>query len=289
MHQMELGHTGEKISCIGQGTWGGDYPAQIDALSHGISLGMTFIDTAEMYGWGATEIAVGQVISKHIEAGNSRDSLFIASKVWGTNLGYEDLLKAADRSLKNLGISTIDLYQIHWPNPFKRLSRTMAALELLVKHGKIRYIGVSNFPTFYVKWAQHFLKNEEIVSNQVYFSLAKPEPVLSICEYAQKTRQSVIACSPLGGTKGNRLEEIPNHQKETILRIAQSHHMSFHQIALSWLTSQPHVLPIPKAVKMDHVRANAQVGEFRLSQAEFVEINQDLQKTIKKRIQYNNP
>jgi myo-inositol catabolism protein IolS len=278
MRKISLGKTGEKISIIGQGTWGFDSPYQEsdyiplkNSLKLGIQLGMTMIDTAERYGWGNAEKAVGEVIQSYQ---GSRDDLFIASKVWGKNLGYHEVIQAANFSCKRMGINTIDLYQIHWPNPLKWLPKTMRAMEELVKIGKIRYIGVSNFPAFLVNWANSWLKKEEIVSNQVYFSLAERKPLNTILPNAKKHNRIVIACSPLGGTKGNQLQDLPTILQEKIHEIAQQLNLTFHQVALAWLISHENVQVIPKAASESHVRLNAGVGNIQLSDRIISEIDQ---------------
>ena len=276
MRKITLGSTGEKINIIGQGTWGFDedysisrYESLKKSILYGIKNGMNFIDTAERYGWGGAEQTIGSIIE---ENPTIREDLFIATKVWGTNLGYDDLKKAANNSLKRMKIKTIDLYQIHWPNPLKRLSKTMQALEELVNEGKIRYIGLSNFPTFYVKLAQHALKNEEIVSNQVYFSLAENKPLKSQLKFAHKNSMTIIACSPLGGTKGKSLNKLPEKINQIIKNIAKDRNLTFHQVALAWLASLDNVLPIPKAASIKHKEECVAVGDIKLNQTEMNQI-----------------
>ena len=163
MRSTELGRTNEKIPVIGLGTWkyGADEKKEVEALEVGIDAGAKFIDTAELYG---SEGIVGKAVK-------GRDDVFIASKVFSSHLKYDEVLAACDASLKRLGIKTIDLYQLHFPNHSVPISETMSAMELLVKQGKIRYIGVSNFSINELEEARAVMKSNEIVSDQVEFSI----------------------------------------------------------------------------------------------------------------------
>lgn len=146
MEGRGLDKTSEQVSVIDMGTWKIGFTAdpqerheQIQALKLGIELGINLIGTAEMYGGGKTEQLVGEAIR------GSRDSVFIATKVWQDNLHHDDVIAACDRSLQRLGVHHIDLYQVHWPNSQVPIRETMNAMERLVRDGKVRYIGVSNF------------------------------------------------------------------------------------------------------------------------------------------------
>ena len=157
--QKFLGKTGVKISEIGLGTW--KYQSNSEPLRVGISQGATHIDTAEMYG---TEEIVGEAIE------GLRNDVFLATKVSPSHLHYDDVLRAAEGSLKRLGVKTIDLYQIHWPNSRVPIKETMHAMEELVKQDKIRFIGVSNFSVREMKEAQEAMASQEIVSNLVEYN-----------------------------------------------------------------------------------------------------------------------
>jgi diketogulonate reductase-like aldo/keto reductase len=139
--------------------------AGIEALRLGLDLEMKFIDTAEMYGEGHSE----EVVARALEG--RRDRVFVASKVSPRHFAYDDVLAAANRSLKRLRLRQTDLYQLHWPNPNIPVSETMRAMEKLVKDGLTRYIGVSNFSVEQMREAQQSLSREKVVSNQVEFSL----------------------------------------------------------------------------------------------------------------------
>jgi aryl-alcohol dehydrogenase-like predicted oxidoreductase len=157
MQFKPLGGTHESIPVVGLGTWGigGEFgpdpsrdEAGIEALQLGLDLDMKFIDTAEMYGAGHSE----EVVARALEG--RRDRVFVASKVSPRHFAYDDVLDAARRSLKRLGLKQMDLYQLHWPNPKIPVAETMQAMEKLVKEGLTRYIGVSNFSVEQMKEAQ---------------------------------------------------------------------------------------------------------------------------------------
>src|SRR5437899_12105662 len=183
------------------GTWGmgsgmradssGDSES-IEALTLGLELGMTLVDTAEMYGAGRSE----EVVSRALE--DWRKPVFVASKVSPSHFGYDDLLRSARRSLERLRMKQMDLYQLHWPNPRIPIAETMKAMEKLVKDGVVRNIGVSNFSVVQMKEAQAALSREEIVSNQVEYSLVDRAVEETILPYCQRAKITLIAYSPLG-------------------------------------------------------------------------------------------
>jgi len=146
-----LGRTKEKIPAIGMGTWNiEDSSEVVKSLLTGLKMGARLIDTAEMYG---TEPVVAKVLKKD-------GDVFVATKALPNHFTYNGLIKACENSLKKLGIKTIDLYQLHWPNPLVSIGETMKAMEQLVEDGKIRYIGVSNFSVKRTKEAQEVLKKK---------------------------------------------------------------------------------------------------------------------------------
>ena len=168
---------GVRIPALGMGTWGlggttlpdrSRDGEDIAALRAGIDLGMTHIDTAEMYAAGHAEELVGEAIKPF-----DRRSLFVPTKVWRTHLRYEDLIDSMKASLRRLGVDYVDLYLIHWPNPEVPLKETMMALEHRVEEGYTRFIGVSNLSTSLLAKAQSHLKDHCLVADQVEYSLAE--------------------------------------------------------------------------------------------------------------------
>ena len=186
MNQKQLGNTGVKISEIGQGTW--NYAGGVEPLRLGVSLGATHIDTAEIYG---TEGVVGKAIE------GIRDKVFLATKVWSDHLQYDNVLRAAEGSLSRLGVKYVDLYMVHWPNPSVPIRETMRAMEDLVKNGKIKHIGVSNFSVKQLKEAQESLSSQDIVSNQVKYNLDTRQIEEDLIPYCKSQKITVVAYSPL--------------------------------------------------------------------------------------------
>ncbi|MDK2384918.1 MAG: aldo/keto reductase, partial [Candidatus Korarchaeota archaeon] len=190
----ELDGTDVKIPKVGLGTYqieAAPKEEAIAALRRGIELGMTLIDTAEMYGWGKAEELVGEAIKPF-----DRESLTIVTKVWGTNLAYESVGRAARASAARLG-TYIDIYLIHWPNPSYPLEETLRAMEELVSEGIVRYIGVSNFSLDLLKRARELLEHNDVVTNQVEYSLRVREPEEDLLPYCQRERITLMAYSPL--------------------------------------------------------------------------------------------
>ncbi|MCX8184106.1 MAG: aldo/keto reductase, partial [Crenarchaeota archaeon] len=199
MEYREFGKTGFKVSVIGMGTYYDpsyiilarllrlhrDKSLKIAALRKGIELGINLIDTAEIY---ETEGLVAEAIK-----GFKRDGLFIATKVWLTHLRYEKVLKSAEKSLRRLGCSHIDLYQVHWPNPSIPVEETMRAMSRLVDEGKVRHIGVSNFSLEQFKRAQEALPKHELASNQVEYSLTVRRIEKDLLPYCEQNRVAILA------------------------------------------------------------------------------------------------
>ena len=269
MQFRPLGRTQESIPIVGLGTWGiggemgpdsSQDEAGIQALRLGMDLEMKFIDTAEMYGAGHSE----EVVARALEG--RRDSVFVASKVSPRHFAYNDVLAAAKRSLKRLGLKQMDLYQLHWPSSKIPISETMRAMEKLVNDGLTRYIGVSNFSVEQMREAQQSLSHEKIVSNQVEFSLIDRNVEARILPYCQKEGVTLIAYSPLGQGK------IPRGRGSSFKvldEIAGKSGKSRNQVALAWVLQHDSVVAIPKAADMDHVRENAKVADWKLAKEDY--------------------
>ncbi|MCS7203716.1 MAG: aldo/keto reductase [Thermodesulfovibrio sp.] len=261
MEFKRLGNTSVKIPAVGMGTWeigGGltpDYSLDeeaIQALKVGIELGMTLIDTAEMYGRGHSEELVGEAVRAF-----PRESIFIVTKVLPENLRYNELIEAAYRSLKRLNLDYIDLYLIHAPNPRIPIRETMDAMEKLVDEGIVKFIGVSNFGVLQMEQARACLSKTDIVVNQVEYSLIERRIEKDVLPYCQKNKITVMAYCPLG--RGI----LPKNQflKEVGLKYGKT----AAQIALNWLIQKDEVVAIPKAIKIEHLRENAESTGWRLN------------------------
>ena len=190
--------------------------------------------------------------------------VLLATKVSPEHFRRDDVLKAADGSLTRLGVDYIDLYQLHWPNQSIPIEETMGAMESLVKAGKVRYIGVSNFSADQVKAAQAALSKAKIVSNQVEYSLVKRAVERELLAYCQQNGITVIAYSPLAVG----LRNITNRDRQGALnRVAAETGRSEANVALNWLISQScESMAIPKANSEAHVEENCAASGWRLSE-----------------------
>jgi diketogulonate reductase-like aldo/keto reductase len=255
LEKRELGRTREKIPAIGMGTWEvGDAQderraLEIQAIREGIELGMTMIDTAEMYGYGNAEKLVGQAIK------GMRDDVFIASKVSPQHFGYEDVLSSCESSIRRLGVEHIDLYQLHWPSHEVPIQETMKAMEELVSHGKIRYIGISNFSVTQTLKAREALPRSEIVSNQLRYSLTHRSIEAELLPFCEKEKLTVIAYQPLDSGR------LPRSIPEALL---DKYDMTPAQLMLNWVTYRDSVVAIPKASTLEHVEENAKSVDTRI-------------------------
>ena len=236
----------------------------IEALTLGLELGMTLVDTAEMYGAGHSE----EVVSKALE--DWRKPVFVASKVSPSHFGYDDLLRSARKSLERLRVKQMDLYQLHWPNPRTPITETMRAMEKLMQDGMVRHIGVSNFSIAQMRDAQAALSREEIASNQVEYSLVDRSVEEEILPYCQREKLTLIAYSPLGQ---GRIARGRGGPFKILDEIATRLGKSRSQVALNWLLWHESVVVIPKASDKKHVVENAAVSGWKLSTRDFQEID----------------
>ncbi|MDG6989445.1 MAG: aldo/keto reductase [Nitrososphaerota archaeon] len=265
MEYHRLGSTGEKISTIGMGTWRiGSYATpderanQVNALKRGVELGITHIDTAEMYHSGRSEEVVGEAVK------DIRKDVFIASKVAPGHLHHDDVIAACKGSLKRLGISYVDLYMVHWPDSKVPIKETMSAMEKLVEDGLTRFIGVSNFSVAETEAARTALSKSELVSNQVEYSLATRTVEADMLPYCSKEKLTLIAYSPLA--RGNITNSIP----EALLR---KYKMTPAQVMLNWVTRNENVVAIPKATKTAHLEENAASVSRRFAPNEYEQLS----------------
>jgi diketogulonate reductase-like aldo/keto reductase len=236
----------------------------IEAIRYAVELGMNHVDTAEMYAAGHAEELVGEAVKQF-----SRDEVFIATKVWPSNLRYEDVIRSCRRSLERLQLKYVDLYMVHWPNPRIPLQETMKAMEKLVKDGLIRYIGVSNFDVELLEEAMNALKREEIVANQVEYSLEAREVERELIPFCERNGITVTAYTPLG--KGRiPAEAASNTPRGKILaEMAQRYGKTPVQIALNWVIWRPNVITIPKAARKEHLEENAGAAGWRLTEEDY--------------------
>ena len=264
MELKELGNTGVMVSEIGLGTW--KYHGGVEPLRRGIELGAFLIDTAEMY---RTEELVGQAIS------GKRDKVFLASKVLGSHLRYDQVMKAAEASLRRLAVDCIDLYQIHWPNSRVPITETMRAMEELVDQKMVRYIGVSNFSTSELQQAQAAMTNHPIVSNQVLYSLKARHIERDLLPYCQEKHVTVIAYTPLAdGLLATRPRIRRGRSFEALEGVAAQVNKTPAQVALNWCTSRPNVIAIPKSNSLSRTEENCGASGWRLSRQQVQVLDQ---------------
>lgn len=255
MEFKELGKTGVKLPEIGLGTW--QYSGGSAPILKALSLGACLLDTAEMYG---TEETVGEAVK------GERERAFIATKVSGNHLRYDEVIRAAGESLKRLDTDRIDLYQIHWPDPAVPIKETMRAMETLVDEGKVRFIGVSNFYVRNLEEAQAAMTRYKIVSNQVKYSLLQRGIEEDTLSYCQQNGITIIAYSPLD--KAALVSRPTPRNKAAIAvlqKIALESGKTLAQVALNWCTSKPNVIAIPKSDRVERVAENCGASGWRLS------------------------
>ena len=266
MEKRELGTTREKIPVLGMGTWEiGDAhnegrASETKALRRGIELGMSMIDTAEMYGYGNAEKLVGQATK------GMRDKVFIISKVSPEHHGYEDVLSSCEASIRRLAVEHIDLYLLHWPSRQIPIEETMKAMEDLVSRGKIRYIGVSNFSVAQTTKAREALPRSEVVCNEVRYSLTHRAIESELLPFCEREKLTVIAYSPLdtGKVPAGRIQQA----------LLDKYGMTPAQLMLNWVTYKESVVAIPKASTLEHIEENAASLKTRISADDYRALSQ---------------
>ena len=258
MEYRELGATGVMIPEVGLGTW--KYRGGPEPLRRGIELGATLIDTAEMY---RTEDAVGQAIR------GIRDRVFVATKVLGSNLRHDDVLRAAEKSLRLLDDPVIDLYQIHWPSHNVPIAETMRAMETLVDRGMVRYIGVSNFSVAEMREAQAAMPKYPIVCNQVLYNLKRRRIERDLIPYCQENRITVMAYTPLAdGSLAVRPRLRAGPEWEALDAVAREAGKTPAQVALNWCLTRDPAVVIPKTNSTARTEENCGASGWRLTEAQ---------------------
>ena len=264
MEFTKLGDTGVDVPEIGLGVW--QYRGGIEPLRRGLDLGAFLIDTAENYG---TEDVVGQAIE------GQRDRVFLATKVSGNHLRREELLRAADSSLRRLRVDYVDLYQVHWPDSRVPIGDTMSALEDLADAGKVRFIGVSNFSRRELEEAQASMRKHRIVCNQVLYNLNDREIEDDLLPYCQRNKVTVMAYSPLArGDLASKSLLRRGKAEETLRLVAEEVGKSMAQVALNWCLSRPRVIAIPKSNHVQRVEENCGASGWRLSPDQVATLDQ---------------
>jgi diketogulonate reductase-like aldo/keto reductase len=247
--------SGQHIPTLGMGTWRmGESTQQrqkeIAALRHGLDLGMTLIDTAEMYAEGGAEIVIAEAIA------HCRASVFLVSKVYPHNATRQGTIAACDRSLKRLKTDYLDLYLLHWRGSVP-LVETLEALQALKQAGKIREFGVSNFDTDDMEEAFALKDGGEIATNQVLYNLSRRGVEWDLLPWCRQHRIPVMAYSPI--EQGRLLKN------QALQAIAQQKGVTAAQIVIAWLLHQEDVIVIPKSSSIEHVEQNYAALDLQLS------------------------
>jgi diketogulonate reductase-like aldo/keto reductase len=249
---------GEEVPVLGQGTWRmGEDPdkrrTEISALRTGLELGMTLIDTAEMYADGGAERVVGEAIA------GRRDDVFLVTKFYPQNATRERMRAACERSLRRLGTDRIDLYLLHWRGDVP-LRETLDGLEDLMEQGKVRYAGVSNFDVDDLEELTRLKDGlRRIVTDQILYNLVRRGAEFDLLPWCRQRKRPVIAYSPLE-------EGLLSHKAHPALgEVAARHDATAAQVALAWVMRQGDVIAIPKASRATHVRENRGAADIRLT------------------------
>jgi diketogulonate reductase-like aldo/keto reductase len=241
---------GTIVPALGQGSANlaqGRHPeaAEEEALRTGLSLGMTLIDTAEMYGDGRSEKLIGRVIA------GQRDRVFLISKVWPTHVTGNGIARACDASLARLGTDHLDLYLLHWPNRDTDLSSIVAAFESLRAAEKIRAWGVSNFKVSDMEDLFRVSRGDRCTTNQVLYNLDNRGIEHDLLPWCEQHGMPVMAYSPLGGAGASLVRD------PTLARIGAAHNCSAAAVALAWAIRNGNVIAIPESGSAEHVKENA--------------------------------
>lgn len=260
--RKEIGKTGEYVSAIGLGTWAiRDYRKCLEAYLYAIESGIDNIDTAEMYHNGRAEEFVGELLKR---VGGQR--VFITTKILPERLiSREEVLKAARSSVKRLGVSTVDLMLIHWPNKSISISQQVRNFESVYLEGLARYIGVSNFSLTELEEAVTAVRKADIVVNQVHYSIIHRDVEEDLLPYAILKGITIQAYTPIerGSVK----------DLEALKQLSFKYNKTPIQIALNYLISRPRVIAIPKAESKKHIEELLGSMGWRLSLSDLMQLS----------------
>jgi diketogulonate reductase-like aldo/keto reductase len=258
MEKRVFGNTGVTVPVLGQGTWqmeGDDRASAIRALQLGLDLGMTHVDTAEVYGYGEVEELVAEALA------GRRDEVFLVSKVMPNNATYDGTLKACERSLKRLKTDRLDCYLLHWPGPHP-LEDTLRAFERLQVDGKIRAWGVSNFDVDDLEEVLALVGPGRLTCNQVLYHLRERQIEHRVLPWCERQGVAVVGYSPFGS---GDFPEPGSADGRVLADVARVHGVSPRQVALKFLTRRASLFAIPKASHAAHTRDNAAADGLRLT------------------------
>jgi diketogulonate reductase-like aldo/keto reductase len=274
MKHKTFGSTGHDVSVIGQGTWyidRGDRKSAVAALRRGLDLGMTHIDTAEMYG--DAELVIAEAIA------GRRDETYLVSKVLPSNASRRGTVTACERSLSRLKTDRLDCYLLHWRGSYP-LAETVDAFEQLVRSGKIRSWGVSNFDADDLDELLDVAGEGKIACNQVLYHLQERAIEHAVVPWCAKHNVAVVAYSPFGH---NDFPDSRSKGGALLQTVAKRHGVSTRQVALAFLARDPQVFPIPKASNAEHAAENAAAGDLVLSTEDIAALDQAFPRGTKPR------
>lgn len=267
MQKRRFGAASREVAVIGQGSWYIEHAAKADAIAalrRGVDLGLTHIDTAEMYGSGEAEMIIAEALK------GRREEIFIVSKVLPSNASKAGTKRACEASLKRLGTDRLDCYLLHWRGQYP-LAETFAAFEELKRDGKILSWGVSNFDESDLAEALGVAGPGKIACNQVLYHLEERAIEHAVIPWCEKHDVAVVAYSPFGHSG---FPDAASKGGKVLAEIARAHGASPRQVALAFLTRKPSLFAIPKAARLAHVEDNAKAGGLTLSTTEIERLNQ---------------
>jgi diketogulonate reductase-like aldo/keto reductase len=262
-----FGATGREVAVVGQGTWRSEEAQAatvIASLRRGLDLGMTHVDTAEMYGSGAAETLVGKAIE------GRRDEVFLVSKVLPSNASRRGTIAACEKSLARLKTDRLDCYLLHWRGSYP-LAETIAAFDTLVNAGKILSWGVSNFDVADLDEVASIAGAGHPACNQVLYHLRERAIEHGVLPWCEQHGTAVVAYTPFGETPS--IFEARNRQGEVLQAIAAAYQATTRQVALAFLLRHRNTFVIPKAASIDHVAENAGAASLRLTEADVARID----------------
>ncbi|BAB51799.1 aldo/keto reductase [Mesorhizobium japonicum] len=265
--------SGETVQVLGQGTWkmGEDSRRRADevnALKLGLDLGLTLIDTAEMYASGGAEEVVAEAIA------GRRAEVFVVSKVLPSNASHAGVQRACENSLKRLRTDRIDLYLLHWPGSVP-LAETVEAFEAVKKAGKIRHWGVSNFDTEDMDDLAGLPDGSNVQTNQVLYNLVRRGPEFDLAPWSRKRGIPLMAYSPV--------EQGALARNTGLDAVAARHNATAAQIALAWVMHQDGIIAIPKASSQEHVRQNFAALDIKLTPQDITDLDRAFPPPTRKR------
>lgn len=258
MRTRRFGWTGNEVTVLGEGTWkmeGDDPDEVVAALQAGIDAGMTHVDTAELYGGGRVE---SQLVARAI-AGR-RDRIFLVSKVMPGHASREGTVRACEASLRRLGTDHLDCYLLHWPGSHP-LEESLAGFEQLVREGKIRSWGLSNFDVDELEEALEIAGPRRIACNQVLYHLRARDIEDRVLPWCVEHDVALVGYSPFGS---GDFPAPASRGGKVLAEVARAHGATPHQIALAFLIRDPHVFAIPKSARAERARQNAAAADVLL-------------------------